>query len=61
MRYIGSMKQVSDMADKVEAEGAGAERGHDAWVRAKVAEGLEQSCDRSAMIPIERVLRDLTA
>ena len=33
---------------------------HDAYVRAKVQRGLEQSRDRSAMIPIEQVWRDLS-
>lgn len=33
---------------------------HDAFVRAKVLRGLEQSRDRTAMIPIEQVWRDLT-
>ena len=32
---------------------------HDAFVRAKVAAGLEQSRDRAAMIPIEQAWRDL--
>ena len=33
---------------------------HDAWMRAKVEIGLAQSRDRTAMIPIEQVWRDLT-
>lgn len=36
-----------------------ADEGHDAFVRAKVRRGLEQSRDRAAMIPIEQVWRDL--
>lgn len=37
-----------------------AEPGHDAFVRAKVLKGLEQSRDRATMIPLEQVWRDLT-
>lgn len=37
----------------------GAEDKHDAFVRAKVRRGLEQSRDRSVMIPIDQVWRDL--
>lgn len=48
------MKRISDLAD-----GGAAERGHDAYVREKVDKGLTQSRDRAAMIPAERVLRDL--
>ena len=33
---------------------------HDAYARAKVQRGLEQSRDRSAMILIEQVWRDLS-
>lgn len=33
--------------------------GHDAFVRAKVRRGLEQSRDRASMIPIEQAWRDL--
>lgn len=55
------MKPVSDIGEKVEADGGAVERGHDAWVREKVAKGLAQSRDRAAMIPLERVLRDLSA
>lgn len=40
-------------------EGGVAEEGHDAFVRAKVRRGLAQSRDRSVMIPIEQVWRDL--
>lgn len=38
----------------------GAEDGHDAFVRAKVQRGLEQSRDRAVMIPIEQVWRDFS-
>jgi hypothetical protein len=36
------------------------ERGYDAWKRAKIARGFAQARDRSTMIPVEQVLRDLT-
>ena len=35
------------------------DREYDAYVRAKVLLGLEQSRDRAAMIPIEQIWRDL--
>ena len=40
--------------------GDSADREHDAFVRAKVRKGLEQSRDRAAMIPIEQARRDLS-
>jgi hypothetical protein len=36
------------------------EPGYAAWKRAKTERGLEQSRDRSVMIPVEQVLRDLS-
>ncbi|HXH17048.1 MAG TPA: hypothetical protein VNJ10_13050 [Sphingomonas sp.] len=36
------------------------DRGYDAWKRAKIERGLAQAQDRSAMIPVEQVLRDLS-
>ena len=53
------MATQSDAQDKVEAVGS-AEAEYDAFFRAKVRIGLEQSRDRSKMIPIEQVWRDLT-
>ena len=52
------------MATKAEEPGkidavAHAEADHDAYVRAKVRIGLDQSRDRSKMIPLEQVWRDL--
>lgn len=45
--------------DEKLSEAVGApERGHDAWKRAKIEKGLEQSKDRDAMIPVSRILRD---
>ncbi|MCP3734816.1 hypothetical protein M9979_08025 [Sphingomonas sp. RP10(2022)] len=39
--------------------GEGTEPGYAAWKRAKIERGLTQSRDRSAMIPVEQVWRDL--
>lgn len=55
---------VRTMATRAEQQedpeqGGMAEDGHDAFVRAKVRRGLEQSRDRSVMIPIDQVWRDL--
>jgi hypothetical protein len=53
------MKPAVDPRDKTEEVDAPVERGYDAWKRAKVQRGLAQAQDRSAMIPVEQVLRDL--
>jgi hypothetical protein len=53
------MKPATNPRDKLEDFDAPVERGYDAWKRAKVARGLAQARDRSAMIPVEQVLRDL--
>ena len=45
-------------ADKVSETSAPIERGYEAWKRAKIERGLAQAQDRSAMIPLEQVLRD---
>jgi hypothetical protein len=37
-----------------------AECDYDAWKRAKIERGMTQARDRSMMIPIEQVLRELT-
>ncbi|MEG8043496.1 hypothetical protein QP164_12480 [Sphingomonas sp. LR59] len=37
-----------------------AQRDYDAWKRAKIERGMVQARDRSMMIPIEQVLRELT-
>ena len=39
--------------------GQRAERDYDAWKRAKIERGMAQARDRSMMIPIEQVLREL--
>jgi len=41
-------------------EGAANEQDYSAYKRAKIERGLEQSRDRSVMIPIEQVWRDLS-
>lgn len=53
------MRNSSSFDDKIsEADGA-PDRGHAAWKRAKVEAALEQARDRDAMIPVEKLLRDL--
>lgn len=54
-----SMKPVIDPRDKIEGADILIERGYDAWKRAKVERGLAQAQDRSVMIPVQQVLRDL--
>ncbi|NJR78120.1 hypothetical protein [Sphingomonas corticis] len=59
---IGVMRPGVDMHEKLDANaGAPADQDLDAFVREKLARGREQSRDRSTMIPIERVLSDLSA
>ncbi len=36
-----------------------AHRDYDAWKRAKIERGMAQARDRSMMIPIEQVLREM--
>jgi hypothetical protein len=40
-------------------DGEATEPGYAAWKQAKIERGLEQPRDRSAMIPVEQVWRDL--
>jgi len=54
------MATANDFADKLSVDGDATERGHDAWLRAKVERGLAESRDRPAMIPVDQVLRDLS-
>lgn len=49
-----------DELEKLEADHGGVEHGYDSWKRAKIERGLIQAQDRSAMIPVEQVLRALT-
>lgn len=60
MRYLSSMASVVDQRDKLDAEPVATEAGYDAWKRAKIERGLEQSRDRAAMIPVDQVLRNLS-
>ena len=60
MTYLSVMASVVDQRDKLDAEPVTTEAGYDAWKRAKIERGLEQSHDRSAMIPAEQVLRNLS-
>lgn len=53
------MKPSALPKEKLSAEDAPAERGHPAWMRAKIERGLKQAEDRAAMIPLEQVWRDL--
>lgn len=53
------MKPGTAPREKLEDFGAPLEPGYDAWKRAKVERGLAQAQDRSAMMPVEQVLRDL--
>ena len=45
--------------DRLTESGSAMEAGYAAWKRAKVEAGLAQSRDRAAMIPVERIWRDL--
>jgi F0F1-type ATP synthase epsilon subunit len=60
LRYAGIMATHVDEMEKLEADPGGVEHGYDSWKRAKIERGLIQAQDRSAMIPVEQVLRDLT-
>lgn len=60
-RHDEAMRTDVDLRDKLDGDGEAAERGHDAHVRAKVERGLAQSRDRRVMIPVDHVLRDLSA
>jgi len=51
-----------DMATRAEPERLADEapdQGYSTWKRAKIERGLEQSHDRSCMIPVERLWVDL--
>lgn len=57
-RILLAMKPNQPLTEKLNEAGGAPERGYDAWKRAKVEKGLEQSKDRDAMIPVSRILRD---
>lgn len=60
MAYIDLMAtKLSTPVHKIADADTVAERGHADWKRAKVEQGLAQAQDRSAMIPSEKVWRDL--
>ena len=60
MTYLSAMASVIDQRDKLDAEPVATEAGYDVWKRAKIERGLEQSRNRSAMIPVDQVLRNLS-
>jgi hypothetical protein len=51
--------KASPPAHKIADTDEPAERGHAAWARMKIERGLEQSKDRTSLIPAEKVWRDL--
>ena len=53
MNYAASHRETSDTGEDT------VEPGYDEWKRAKIERGLAESRDRSAMIPVEQVWRDL--
>ncbi|MGK6318496.1 hypothetical protein ACMGER_03115 [Sphingomonas sp. DT-204] len=55
------MRTASDLNDKILPDEGAVERGYESWKRSKIERGIEQSKDRSAMIPAEQILRDLNA
>lgn len=57
--YAVAMRPTIKNDEALRADGSPPERGHDAWVRAKVEEGLRQSADRSTMLSTEQLWRDL--
>ena len=48
------------LIEKPEADHGTVDHGYDGWKRAETERGLRQAQNRSAMIPVEPVLRDLT-
>lgn len=49
-----------DEFEKLEADYGTVDHGYESWKRTKIERGLRQAQDRSSMIPVEQVLRDLT-
>ncbi len=60
MRYARSMATHVDEFEKLEADHGAVDHGYESWKRAKIERGLRQAQDRSSMISVEQVLRDLT-
>ena len=54
------MATHADEFEKLEADHGAVDHGYESWKRAKIERGLRQAQDRSSMIPVEQVLRDLT-
>lgn len=54
-----AMRNARPLDDKLKDASGAPERGYAGWKRAKVETGLEQSRDRDAMIPAEKLLRNL--
>lgn len=57
--YTGRMNVRAKHDGKFDMGDDATEHDHDAWVRAKVERGLEQSRDRASMIPVEEIWRAL--
>ena len=60
LRYDRAMATYVDEFEKLEADHGPVDHGYESWKRAKIERGLRQAQDRSSMIPVEQVLRDLT-
>lgn len=54
------MATHADESEKLEADRGAVDHGYESWKRAKIELGLRQAQDRSSMIPVEQVVRDLT-
>jgi hypothetical protein len=54
------MATANDFADKLSAANDAIDHGYEAWLRAKVEQGLAESRDRAAMTTVEQVLRNLS-
>lgn len=59
--YVLAMPPLTDLDNKLYADGGAIDRGHDAWFRAKVERALEQSRGQSVKVSIEKMLRDSSA
>lgn len=60
MRCGRSMATNVDQFEKLEVDHGTVDHGYESWKRAKIECGQRQAQDRSSMIPVEQVLRDLT-
>lgn len=57
--HIRGMRTGVPSEDKTTESGGSPERGYAAWKRRKIEAALEQAKDRPAMIPADKLLRDL--